>query len=147
MDLTEFSVVVEDARAKHLHWFAGAERLAQAGEIESAEKALGLRLHETYRAFLRNFGGGYFGFTNVFSVVPGSEWNVVDRQTKHEIPRDFLSVSDDETGGLYGFRVNSDRMCAPEIYYLYLSGAEEQLERKFDSLFDFVVATGLKRPL
>jgi hypothetical protein len=59
----------------------------------------------SYRAFLREFGGGEFGFIVTFSADPHSEWHLPNKQkeTSKYLPEGFLAFSDDFAGGTYVF--------------------------------------------
>ena len=62
---------------------------------------------------MREYGGGYFAFGNVFSVSE-SDWNIVRRNAEISIPG-FIAVSDNGTGDYYGFKVAGDT-CEGQVY-------------------------------
>ena len=144
MQFSEFCSIVENCRKNNPDWFdfQDKEPCPTEEDFFDAEKVLGVSLPLDYKEFLRVFGGGYFVFTNVFSVLPGSDWNIIERQGS-KLPNGFLAVSDDEAGGLYGFLYRADGSCDPGVFYIYLSGWGDIVEKKFDSFFDYLNIAGL----
>lgn len=95
-------------------WFElESDAPATEREITAVEASLGATLPDAYKSFLREFGGGYFAFGNVFSVSE-SEWNIVRRNEDISIPG-FIAISDNGTGDYYGFKV-SNGACGDEVY-------------------------------
>jgi hypothetical protein len=114
MDFTSFQRKVTNLKALKPVWFGlDSDSPATEAEIEAAESALGVALPTAYKSFVREFGGGYFGFGNVFSVSE-SEWNIVRRNDEITIPG-FIAISDNEAGDHYGFRV-SGGACEDRVY-------------------------------
>jgi hypothetical protein len=82
MSYTEFKELVRIAKEKNPVWFAlDADRPASDAEISQAELDLRVTLPAESGSFVKDFGGGYFAFANVFSVQPESEWNIVQRNS------------------------------------------------------------------
>lgn len=144
MNHGEFQQLVEEKRRRNPIWFAlHADARAEPAVIEAAEARLGVNFPEEYRSFLRDYGGGYFAFSNVFSVDPESEWNIERRNAplSPEIRAGFLAISDPATGDYYGFRV-SDGIAASAIWVL---DHDEQTIRptSYGDLFEYLAAVGL----
>jgi hypothetical protein len=143
MDLHEFGRLVEQARRRHPVWFqlesdppAGAEAIARA------EHRLGLRLPEAYRQYVSAFGGGIFAFGKVYSVTPGSDWDIARRNAATPVPR-FLAVSDNGCGDLYGFQVDRG-VCSDEVYFWDHETPDVPAARRFDDLFCFLAEAALR---
>ena len=146
MDLAEFALLVDEVREERPGWFGmPTDAPASAFELAAVEAELGVRLPVAYREFVSEFGGGEFVFMNIFAVGEGSEWNMVRINRIKEVPLDrFVGVSDDRTGGLYGFAVQ-DGVCADAVSYLDLTARSyEVVETRFSGFFDFVAAHGLR---
>lgn len=92
---------------------------ASEEDIARAEAVLGCRLPDSYRQFLKRFGGGEYPLMNVFSVCPDSPWYIVKRVEKDRdlFHRNLLPVHDDQAGGFLVLRVVDGRALEP-VYYL-----------------------------
>ena len=144
MDLHEFSKIVDQKKKDHPSWFEGeTDSLENGSNIRNAEVALGLVLPETYKLFFKYYGGGYFAFTNIFSVDNDGEWNIVDKndEAKSYLPQNFVAISDDETGGLYGY-VTVEGKCREGICY-WDHDCGEIGGPVYEDVFEYVVAVGL----
>ena len=118
MNFHEFEESVQRIRAQKPMWFSSQnEKVATDEQLVSAEKILGVELPSEYKEFVRRYGGGYFALTNVFSVDPASEWYIVVKQKEFNLSDKFVAITDDETGGAYGFLVES-RKCSDAVFYL-----------------------------
>lgn len=144
MNLADFKSVVEEKKKLNPFWFDDeADAIATENDISNAESQLGISFSEKYKEFLRLFGGGYFAFTNIFSVDGSGEWFICDknREAKSYLPDNFIAISDDETGGLYGFVV-SEGGCNEAIYYWdHESGFVG--DKMYDDIFEYIVSVGL----
>ena len=144
MDWAEFEQRLGALRATHPKWFSEeGEPLPSQEALVEAEQALGVKLPETYKAFLRRFGGGYFGATNVFGVS-GGDWDIVAKNLRYPLPERFIAVSDDQAGGYYGFIVASGA-CSPEVVYCYPMEADG-LKPVATDFLSYLVKVGLDLP-
>lgn len=143
MDYTEFKELARIAKEKNPVWFAlEADRPAADGEIAQAEAELGVTFPPEYRDFLRDFGGGYFAFVNVFSVQTGSQWNIVQRNKRHAIDA-FIAISDNGVGDLYGFGV-SDGVCRPHILFSDHETNGNLKPTNYQNVLEFLAEKGLR---
>lgn len=76
---------------------------ASEKQILDLENSLGVYLPASYRSFLKEFGGGSFGLTNIFSANPEGEYYSLKQNVdaKNSIPKGYLAFSDDFCGGWY----------------------------------------------
>jgi hypothetical protein len=116
MTRDEFRKLVEQARAEHARRF---ERPADArpddAEVEAHQEELKSRFPAEYLDFLREWGGGHFGFMVAYSMDRSSKLDVVTKNSVEWLGReDFVAVSDNGAGDYYGFRVE-DGTCRPEV--------------------------------
>jgi len=146
MNVNEFEELLGSARREHPKWFLlESDPPAATGSIEEVQRRLGVRLPEEYRFFLENYGGGQFAFATVFSVHPGSAWNIEAQNAS--IPRamhreDFVAVADNGVGDYYGFKTQNG-MCERAIWF----ADHEELAIKptrFADFFEFIVEKALK---
>lgn len=145
MNFANFISIVDDVRKNKPIWFAGdSEPLALDGDISAMEERLQIRFPSEYKSFVRQYGGGYFGLTNVFAANDSEEWGIANKNSGLIFDGKFLAVSDDEAGGYYGFVVLNGA-CSDAVYYFNLGdGQEPQL--KFNSFIDYLLEIGLNLP-
>jgi hypothetical protein len=141
MLIEDFVLLVDRRKSERPVWFGlDSDPPATTDQIEHAESALGVRLPKAYLSFVTIYGGGYFALGNVFSVCPGSDWNIIDRN--HNIQtHDFLAISDNGVGDLYGFRVEND-ICNEKIV-LFDHETKSYSQTNFADIFDFLIGTAL----
>jgi hypothetical protein len=137
VDSSEFLALVNKARVAKPFWFQGEmDPAATSAQIANAEREIGAEFPDEYRYFLETFGGGYFGHANVFSVSPGSYWNIISANANRGALRNIVAVSDDQSGGYYGFMRQAGGL-SKEVFYVYPPEGDEPQE-KYPSLFTFL---------
>jgi hypothetical protein len=146
MNIKDFTTIVDHCRAEHPFWFdRKTDPQANDEQINEAEYLLGVKFPQEYIDFLKEYGGGRFVFTRIFSVFPESIWYVVSRNVGDNSINGFLSISPDGTGGLYGFPVENG-ICGSEIVYWDHDenyGQGKLVSNNFDNLFLFLIEDGL----
>jgi len=144
MNRKEFSSIVQDLKKTRPIWF-GLESDPEGtdSEISEVEKELLIRLPKEYKEFVQDFGGGYFGFTNVFSVNNQSEWYIVElnRQTGLLGSHSLLIISDNQTGDYFGFNVENG-VCSSNI--MFYDHETNQIEKTdYNNLYEYLLKVGL----
>lgn len=139
MTLDEFRAIDSQKRAgkPKLFLLAIPDRPATVGEIELVQGILGIELPSCYTAFLKEYGGGEFGLTNVFSADADGEFYLPKRQAEASmyLPRDLLAFSDDFSGGLYVLKVFGEKALDPVFYWNQDGGL---VVTAFANIFEFV---------
>jgi hypothetical protein len=110
---------------------------ATTEQLDTVEREIGTRLPNRFREFLTEVGGGAFGFTNVFSANPASEFYLPTRRAKtlDFLPPNLLPFSDDFTGGWYVFKVD-DSQAREAVFYWNADGG--LVETNFNDVLEFV---------
>ena len=116
----------------NLFLFRDDEPKATIEDINNIEKILLGKLPKSFIEFQMKFGGGTFGFAEIFSVCENSNFYVLNNENILE--KDFFPVSDDQCGGAYCFKKNNGKF-EDRIYYLDLSNLEIIVE---ETEFDFI---------
>jgi hypothetical protein len=117
MDIDEFDRRLSASKASKPKWFEmEGEPPCSHPEIAALEECLGLVLPGEYKVYLTCYGGGYIGHINVFSAHIESDWYLPKCNRLVPAELKFVAVTDDQTGGYYGFRVDGDT-CSEAIYY------------------------------
>ncbi|NEN75478.1 hypothetical protein F9B74_03945 [Pelistega sp. NLN82] len=141
MTRKEFFIYLEEKMNNdpNLFLFRELEPKATIENIKEIESYLGAELPSIYVAFQKIFGGGSFGFTELFSVVPDSEYYVLGIQRNiNIINNEFFPIFDDQTGGVYCFK-KVDSYFLDEIYYMDFSLPDISIslvKENFISLFN-----------
>jgi hypothetical protein len=97
---------------------------ASSSEIMHLEGGIGCSLPESYAEFLEAFGGGMYGFVNIFSADPSSEWFLLSKLKKAKdfgLPDGLIPFSEDYAGGYYVFKRNGGAALG-QVYYWNLDG-------------------------
>lgn len=112
--------------------------LATDSDIDKVVDAIGFDLPKLYRDFLIEFGGGSFGFVDIYSVYEfGTHYilKILDLE-RIFIKNGILPVSDDYCGGVYCIKL---REINDE--YIYYSDEEGNLiKTNFYNIYKFVAA-------
>jgi hypothetical protein len=114
------------------------DRVATEATLIEIESKLGIQLPSDYREFLKGYGGGDFGFTNIFSADPESEWFLpkMQKAASVDLPEGLLAFSDDFSGGYYVFLVENGIAEHP-VYYWNQDGG--LISTEFESILAYVV--------
>lgn len=100
-----------------------------------------IKLPRKYSDFLMGFGGGYFGYTNIYSIDRKSEFYIMSNQGY--VPDNYLAIADNGCGDCYVLLKNSD--CIEKIYLLeHESGKLYEVAR---DILEFFVKYGLRKEL
>ena len=134
MDISEFmSIVSEVKENKPILFGLESDKAASDNEIEQIEEYYGVGLPKSYKEFLKEFGGGYFGYIVVYSCDRNSRFYLGNNVLKEWIDTyNFFPVMDFETGDLCGFKIY-DNKCGE---YMCMFDHEEKQVRE-ENEYDF----------
>lgn len=143
MKFDDFEKIYNQVKGRRPLWLSNdMEPPASDAEIQSLEDHIKVKLPEEFVVFLKKVGSGYFGMTNVLSASRAGDWFLPDLMDRYgNLPKDFIPVSDDETGGYFGFKVN-EGVCEKAIYYTHPDDGSE-LTLKYADLFEYLAKVGL----
>lgn len=72
-------------------------------KIEDFEKIYRMVLPEKYKLFIIEFGGGYFGYANIYSLDNSSNYFIMKH--KSFVPNGYLPIADNGCGDFYVFKM------------------------------------------
>ena len=106
-------------------------------QIEILEKRIGAKLPDDFKSFLKELGGGYFGLVNIFSANEGGEFYLPDRRedSSRLIPKEYIAISDDYSGGWYVLKINNDALKDPVWYWSPDGGL---VKTEYANIFEFL---------
>ena len=139
MNLEEFKQVDAHYREERAQLFqlSLSDPQASNAQLASVEKCIGIQLPDSYRDFLREFGGGDFGCVTIFSADPSSRWYLPTAymDAGNYLPKDLLPFYDDETGGFFVFKIEGHEASNRVFYWHADNGL---IMTKYKNIFEFI---------
>jgi hypothetical protein len=138
-----FKNLVDKVKENHPIWFGlDADQTPNEFDLLEAEEQLNTKLPDDYKNFIFEYGGGYFAFSNVYSLEKGSDWNLVNANYNyHNMHDNYILVSENGLGDFYGFKT-IDGVCCSEIYF-YDHEVNNWQETQYSNLFDYLEKSAL----
>jgi antitoxin YobK len=138
MDVETFRQEFDQLREQDPFLFEGHDPEAIESELEDAQSRLGCRFGPKYAQFLREYGGGDVGSCMVYSVHPGSHWNIVDRNLARDwLPRNLLDFSPNGTGDHYLFPIENGIAGDKVLFYDHETGS--LVESGYNDILEYVL--------
>ncbi len=142
MDFQTFNKIIKRVKAKEPLLFELEHDDIPAMEtIINFQKQHKIILPEKYIQFLLSFGGGYFGYANIYSLDENSYFFIFNHNPA--IIKDLLFIADNECGDYYAFRVQ-DNKCSEEIVF-YDHEDNSIKDTDFSNVLEYLVKTGLNQ--
>lgn len=113
--------------------------------IATYEEYYGITFSESYKAVLRTIGGGYMGYTVMYSLDESGSFNIKNYVAPEMVSSmEMLPIIDLENGDLLGFNV-SDSVCSDDVYcFNHDDGSKRKV---YNDLFDALIEIGFKNDL
>lgn len=142
MDFQTFNKIIKRVKAKEPLLFELEHDDIPAMEtIINFQKQHKIILPEKYIQFLLSFGGGYFGYANIYSLDENSYFFIFNHNPA--IIKDLLFIADNECGDYYAFRVQ-DNKCSEEIVF-YDHEDNTIKDTDFSDVLEYLVKIGLNQ--
>lgn len=143
MDKCSFQNKVKEIAEKEPILFAlESDSKADSEMIEDVESYYGIKLPDTYKDFVNQYGGGYFGYIVVYSCDSNGMFYIKDNVLKEWVfEKGFLPVVDFETGDLLGFQVKEGVCQSTVTEYLH---EENELHEMNIDFYEILLKYGLK---
>ena len=142
MDFQTFNKIIKRVKAKEPLLFELEHDDIPAMEtIINFQKQHKIILPEKYIQFLLSFGGGYFGYANIYSLDKNSSFFIFNHNPA--IIKNLLFIADNECGDYYAFRVQ-DNKCSEEIVF-YDHEDNSIKDTDFSNVLEYLVKTGLNQ--
>ena len=141
MEYDVFRNKVEQIKAKKPILFAlEQDTIPTINEIENFEKRYSIVLPEKYRLFISEFGGGYFGYANIYSLDINSNYFIM----KHKllVPKSYLPIADNGCGDYYVLKCNGEH-CSDSVYF-YTHDSQEINDTIYHDILEYLLDIGLK---
>ncbi len=140
MEFTDFENIVKREKAEHPILFdLEHDRIPQRNEVMDLQRQHQIQLPEKYIQFLLRYGGGYFGYANLYSLDPDSDFFLF-RQNQEPLGQ-FLCIADNGCGDMYALPIEEGR-CQDTV--VLLAHDEEKIyETGFSDVLEYLVQVGL----
>ena len=116
------------------------QRLASREQIEVFEIKQNIVLSEKYRKVLLQFGGGYFGYANIYSLDSKSDFYLL-HHNKRPIEH-ALYIADNGCGDRYFLQVEN-KTCLEQVFYFeHDTGIVHHTN--YADILEYLVEVGLK---
>lgn len=119
-----------------------SDKKASVEMLETVEEYYEIKLPDSYKNFVSQYGGGYFGFIVVYSCDCNGTFYIKDKVLKEWVSeKAFLPVFDFETGDFLGFEIENG-ICRNKVA-LYLH-EENELQKLEIDFYDALLKYGLR---
>lgn len=144
MDFNTFKCIVEKAKVEcPLLFELDHDEIPQMEDIVAFQKQHHLQLPKKYIQFLSNYGGGYFGYANIYSFDKNSYFYLCNHNENK--PASFLYVADNECGDYYAFPVENGK-CQDRVVLLNHENSQV-CSTEFSDILEYLVKVGLKKQI
>ena len=149
MDLAEFDALaqplLQESAAKQAQYgFAFVEgHTVTAEEITGVEREMAIAFPDKYKAFMMRYGGGIFGFVELFPLapVPSGADDLRTVNDREFADRRFVAIAPAGTGDHWGFPVIDGR-CSEQVWFHFHDAGGDELVAA--DILEFVAERGLK---
>lgn len=141
MTQNEFIEIVEQVKkTKPILFELETDKVMSEMAISQFENDNGIVIPDEYKQFVLEFGGGYFGYANIYSLDKDSSFFILKNQ--YSVPNGYLAIADNECGDYYVLKLENGNALGKVLFYEH----EEQriVETKYKDVFEFLVGEGLK---
>ncbi|MBQ1991487.1 MAG: SMI1/KNR4 family protein [Clostridia bacterium] len=141
MEYELFAEIVNDYKCKNPILFGlEPDRIPRVEEVEEFEKILSVELSLKYKKFLLSFGGGYFGFANIYSLDKESDFYLLNY---NDIPVEkYLRISDNGCGDYYMLQIDNQKCLEQLFFYDHETNSISITE--YSDIFEYLAYVGLK---
>lgn len=143
MNYNEFAEIMSEVKAQNPRLFdLGADKTVGEETISKWEKEYGYSLPEDYKAFLKKIGGGYFGYTVIYSFDENGQFCITEYVSKEMINElQMIPIIDFETGDYAGFDMKNGMLTDELVIWLH----DERMKKRLDiDFYELLVKCGLR---
>ena len=142
MDFETFYEITKITKAKKPFLFElGHDAIPTMEHIFTLQKQHQVILPEKYIQFISNFGGGYFGYANIYSLDKNSYFYLANHNKK--VLGKLLFIADNECGDYYAFCIKCGK-CKDAIVF-YNHDENTICATEFSDIFEFLIKMGLNQ--
>lgn len=141
MTHNEFIGIVEQVKkSKPILFELEKDRIISENDIVCFEAANGVVFPNEYKQFILEFGGGYFGFVNIYSLDVDSSFYLLANQ--NTVPNGYLAISDNGCGDYYVLKNNAGIIDRRVFFFEHESW--QIVETNYEDIYEYLVVEGLR---
>ncbi len=141
MNFDTFKSIVEKIKVEYpLLMELEHDKIPNEKEIFEFQRQYKIQLPEKYIQFLLNYGGGYFGYANIYSLDKDSCFYLCNYNEKMD---KFLYIADNECGDYYALPVEQG-ICKDYVVF-YNHDDDKYYSTEFSDVLEYLVKTGFKK--
>jgi len=146
MNKAEFSREFAQFRKVNTSWkLDNADGIPSPAEIQRAETLLGFSLNKYYIEFTMEYGGGFFGYADVYSLDQTSDFYIVEQnETLMEYHPGYVAISDNGCGDSYVQRI-VDGVAQDKIEFWDHETESIMDGESYENIYDFLCKEALSR--
>lgn len=141
MEFELFNKIVSECKYKKpLLFDLGHDKILSVKEVECFEQNIQLELPKKLVIFLSEYGGGYFGYANIYSMDKDSTFYLLNY---NDLPiNKYLRIADNGCGDYYLLCINNQK-CLDNLYF-YDHETKTVCETEYEDIFEYLIKKGLK---
>ena len=140
MNFETFWEAVEKAKTeKPLLFELQHDNIPTMKDVSAFQEQYQIILPDKYIQVLLNFGGGYFGYANIYSFDKDSYFFIFNHNPVRVT--DLLFIADNGCGDYYAFRMEGNK-CSEEIVF-YDHESKTVQDTDFSDVLEYLVKMGL----
>ncbi len=140
MDFETFVKVVEKAKMETpLLFELQHDNIPTMKDVITFQEQYQIILPEKYIQVLLNYGGGYFGYANVYSLDKDSYFFIFNYNPVNV--KDLFFIADNECGDYYAFQVEGNKCGEKVVFYDHESNTVQ--ETAFSDVLEYLAKIGL----
>jgi len=142
MKISKFNEIVNSVKTNNSLLFElEHDTIPSEKDIVEFEKQYNVLLTEKYKQVLLKYGGGFFGYANIYSLDKKSHFYILNN---NPFPlSDILYIADNECGDYYFLKI-VDGICQDNIFF-YNHEIDNVSNTKFSDIFEYLAEVGLRR--
>ncbi len=141
MEYKAFEKLVQECRAqKPIVFELEHDEIVSAEEITAFENCFEIIFSSQYKTFLLNYGGGFFGYANIYSLDKDSNFYLCKY---NDFPvNGYLRIADNGCGDYYLLRVEGHK-CLEKVFF-YEHDTQAVWDTGYADIFEYLAKAGLK---
>lgn len=135
------SIVDRVQKEKPLLFELEHDHIPSQKDIFKFEQLYHIQLPEKYIQFLFTYGGGYFGYANIYSFDKNSNFYLLNN---NPFPlQKCLFIADNACGDYYAFCIENGKCSEAVVFYNH--DDKKIYDTEFSDILEYLVKVGLKK--